>query len=261
MELARELGIVLCAVFTISLLYERLLAERHLNSFRKLLKEQIEQAASNAAACAELGILEIFASRSVFQNRYPLQGFLSELGKGGCARIVALSAFNVMNNPDLLRKALEQGSGLEFCLLNPASSPAELAKLQVVNIHDIQAAIDNFADTIIPWLQTNMPPGSVELRFHQVAVPESFCYFSASPVSGRVVWDLNFGRDPKDKRVLLVDPNKTLGLDLRKRFDFVFGNAAVVFQYSQKSIKINHLKSPQKRPFSKVPQQGNVQYS
>jgi hypothetical protein len=55
------------------------------------------------------------------------------------------------------------------------------------------------------------------------------------------VWDLSFGRDLRDKRILIVDLGVGLGRDLKERFDFVFENATVMFRYEEKIVVTNHL--------------------
>src|SRR6266849_4631415 len=61
-EVMKELGIVLLAVFSVSLLYEVFLAEKYISKFLTLLRNEVRRGESNAAACANLGIMEIFPS-------------------------------------------------------------------------------------------------------------------------------------------------------------------------------------------------------
>jgi hypothetical protein len=49
-EIIKELGIVILSVFTVSFLYERLVAEKYLQQFLTLLRGQLQEGESNAAA-------------------------------------------------------------------------------------------------------------------------------------------------------------------------------------------------------------------
>lgn len=62
-ELTKELGIVLLAVFGVSLLYELILAKRYIRTFLHLLGREVMKGESNAAMCAYLGIRKIFPNR------------------------------------------------------------------------------------------------------------------------------------------------------------------------------------------------------
>ena len=92
-ELIKELGIVILAVFTVSLLYELTIAKKYLNNFLNHLRQQIEQGESNGATCANLGILKIFTSRDKYEAEYPFSTITSNLSNDSRLRIIAISLF------------------------------------------------------------------------------------------------------------------------------------------------------------------------
>src|SRR4051812_28137485 len=68
----KELGIVIFAVFGISLIYEVWLAKRYQKEFLSMLSDTVKEGESNGAVCAALGISRIFRSRYAFEREYPL---------------------------------------------------------------------------------------------------------------------------------------------------------------------------------------------
>jgi len=239
-EIFKELGIVLFSVFTVSLIYERLMAEKHLEGFSAMLRSEIKEAERNAAACNELGIVDIFPSRDALVNQYPFGRCLNGLGDNGRARFVALSLFHVMNKAEIIRRALLEGTNIEFCLLTPDLSSVALSKLPDLEIQDIGSAVAVFKKQLAIWTMLEKPPGRLELRYHDTLVPESFTYFSF-PELQLAFWDLSFGRDMTDKRMFVVDPSRRLGKDLRKRFDLVFEQSDTIFLFEQNTVKVNKL--------------------
>lgn len=72
-DIFRELGVVASSVFTVSLLYERLIAKKHVQQFLGLLRDLIEQGESNAAICARLGIVKIFTREMHLKESFQLE--------------------------------------------------------------------------------------------------------------------------------------------------------------------------------------------
>lgn len=128
-EVLKEFGIVLFSVFTVSLVYEWLLSDIHMQKFRKLLSEERDALIVNTKACSELGILEIYPIRTNFETARPFKETMADLGKGSQLRIVAATLFHVMNKADLLAEAIARGASIELCLLSPQTSPDVLAKV------------------------------------------------------------------------------------------------------------------------------------
>jgi hypothetical protein len=188
-SLCRELGIVVLSVFTVSLIYEILMAERHLQSFSLRLRSEIEQTQKNAAACVELGILQIFATRDLFETEYPLSSTLARLPARGSARFIARSLYYIMNKTEFLQQALQRGARVDLCLLDPDASDADLAKIPDLVIDEVKAAVEVFKRQLGEWLASTRPPGQLELRFHNEPMPESFTWYASTDFN-MGVWDL-----------------------------------------------------------------------
>lgn len=239
-EIVKELGVVLFAVFTVSLVYEQLLAEKHLKGFISILGSQIERAEVNAAACNELGIIRIFPSRTLLAEQFPLSTLICGSGTATHSRFVALSLFHVMNNSDYLKQSILQGGSIDLCLLSPKLSADSMKKLPDLVSGDVGSAVTVFERHLAVWVEQEKPPGRLELRYHDTPIPESFAYFTSATQS-LGVWDLSFGRDLKDKREFVVDLGKRLGQDLKGRFDFIYDSGAAVFVYENRTVKVNNL--------------------
>ena len=237
-DLSRELGIVLFAVFTVSLLYEWPLAEVHLEKFRRLLAEEIQRGESNAAVCAKLGIERIFTTRDSFERDYPITSVMGELKSGDNVRIVATSLFHIMNKAETLRKALARGVSVELCLLNPSFS--DVGKVPGLVSADIVSAIVAFKRDIRDWVVREKPAGRIGVRCHETPLSASFSRFR-SKAHDLGIWDLSFGRDLADKRVFVLDASTGIGLDLRNRFDAIFDEAVKVFTYHDRKPELDRV--------------------
>ena len=134
-EFIKELGIVLLSVFTVSLIYEILLADIHMDNFRSIFIEIAQSLQSNAKSCNELGIIKIFPLRTTFEQEYPFTDLMNTLNKGSSVRIVARTLFHIMNKSASLNNALIRGVKIELCLLSPMLNN-DLAKTVDLNIHD-----------------------------------------------------------------------------------------------------------------------------
>jgi len=239
--LARELGIVLLAVFTVSLIYELALAKKYVKHFLVLLRGEIERGETNAAVCERLGIRRIYPARNEFEQAFPLERVISGLTTGSRLRIVAKSLFLVMGKPHTIKSALERGARVELCIMNPTSC-AEISKVPDLVVEDIYAAIAVFRREIAEWVVKDKPPGTLELRYHMFPMWDSYLY-SWNGIDGIAVWDLSFGRDVTRKRIFLLEPNKTMDRDLSSRYDNVWSHSSteVVFEYAAQCVNTNKL--------------------
>ena len=239
-ELFKELGVVLLAVSSVSLIYEFLLAEKHFEKFQALLRTEIERTDTNAATCARLGITRIFLTRDELERVLPLADTLSKVNLDAKVHIVAVSLFHIMNKAHLLQKALMTGAQVSLCMVGPDGAPNVVRRLPDLEVSDIQSAVNTFKKQFAEWVKVNKPAGRLELRYHDMPLLQSFAVFSI-PNQKVGVWDLSFGRDTKDKRIFLVDPTMGLGADLAKRFDVVWKSATCVFLYEDGSLKTDAL--------------------
>jgi hypothetical protein len=234
-ELLKELGIVVLSVFSVSLIYELLLAEKHLENFQALLRSEIQQAETSSAACAQMGVSEIFPSRDKFESKYPFAGLVAGTDKCSNIRIIGISLFHIMNQSESLKRALESGAKIELCLFDPAKFPHLHPKLPDLEVSDIHSAVATFKKQIVAWIEGAMPKGEIELRYHDIYLFQSLAKFKTG---GRElgVWDLSFGRDIRAKRIIIVNPTWGLGLDLSTRYDAIWNTSSTVFRYENGQV-------------------------
>lgn len=235
----RELGIVLLTVCGISMIYELFVAEKHFKQFAAALRQQIEQGETNAAMCERLGIIRIYPGRSPFETDYPFAGIAAAVTDGVRLRIVAKSLFFVMIKSVDIRLAVERGAVVELCCLHPNKiSPA----LSAAGLHrrDIEAALERFKYELVDWAERAQPSGTIELRYHDVDLFDSYFGFQ---LEGRELgaWDLSFGSDVTDKRILLLDVKRGLGRLINKRYGSVWEAAEKKFLYHNHGIHLNEL--------------------
>lgn len=242
-DIFRELGVVVSSVFTVSLVHERLIARKYVQQFLSLLRDLIEQGESNSAICARLGIDRIFYARDDFEREYPISNWTSRLDAASSLRVVAQTLYHLMSKTDTIKEAIKQGAKFEFCIFDPASPSSEIEKHQDLLITDINSAVSLFRKQIGEWVEAVKPAGQVELRYHRVPIFDSLLSLSSNHES-LMVWDWGFGRDIMVKRILLIDPAKPIGKDLKRRYDHVWNNARPVFKYDGRQVCVNELSTP-----------------
>lgn len=242
-EFLKELGIVILSVFAISLVYELLVAEKYLKYFLDILRDQVEQGESNAAICAHLGILQIFPRREIYERKYPITDLASSLAPGSCLRTIGRSLFILLTKAHAIKKAIQQGAQVDLCLLDPASSPEEIAQSPDIEIFDIHSAISIFKKEIAEWVKETSPPGQVALRFHRIPLLDSF-FLLKSADQQLCTWELTFSRDIGSKRIFQIDPSKQFGVDLLSRYERVWNNALRAFEYDGQKVTIDRLQNP-----------------
>ena len=239
-DLLKELGIVVLAVFAVSLLYELFVAQKYMEQFLEYLRSEVQRGESNAAVCALLGVTRIFPTRQRYEVEYPLEDLTTAFRSGSTLRIVARSLFLLMGKPAPLARAIQQGGTLELCAFDPRSSSSQAATMPDLEVSDIEAALARFKKDIADWIRSNKPSGVVQLRHHGITLFDSYVSLE-SPTHRFVVWDLSFGRDTTQKRIIMLDPAKPLAADLRKRYDQVWENSHTVFHYDGSTIIVDEL--------------------
>ena len=239
-ELLKELGIVILAVFTISWLYEIAVAKKYFRHFSLQLRSLLETGESNAAACLKLGILRIYASREDFQRDHPITELTAKLQYGDTFRIVARSLFHMTNKADALKTALHRGAHVELCFNDPAGTSATVMALTGLQQPDIQSALGALKTDLLPWVELNKPAGTLEIKTHTLLLFDSFLLID-SYSHPHAALDLSFGRDLTAKRIILLDPGKPLGSELKQRYKRVWDESTKVFFYDSQAVRVNTL--------------------
>lgn len=252
-EIAKEIGVTLFAVGTISLIYEWFIWEKHSKQFLAFLQAEIRKGEGNAAACAHLGIDEIYGQRWKFTSNYAIDDRMAGADSKTILRIFARSAHNLMSERvHVFNGALHAGAHVEICILDPAATDDELKLTQDVSRHDLNSAIVNLKHQLIPALQTppsddeNAPKagppasGHLEVRYHRVPMLDSFLDIQSN--DQRVcAWDLSFGRKVELKHIFRVDPSKPLGKHLLKRYAHVWDCSTVAYEWNHGKEITNNL--------------------
>ncbi len=238
-ELLKELGIVISSVCTVSLLYEWLQAEIRVEEFRSLMRDEMHLIEANARSCAELGIKKLYSTRDAYEREYPFDETMKAVPAGSRIRIVAVTLFHVMNKTSFLIDAMKRGVNIELCMLSPNASDDVKSKMPDLQAGECADVVSLFRQRVAEWAKREQPSGSVEFRYHEMPLHESFANFPTGPLG---VWDLSFGRDVKEKRIILVDPSRTLGQDLARRFGFVYDNATVIFRYEGQQVSVDRFR-------------------
>jgi hypothetical protein len=243
-EILREFGIGLISVFGISFLYEKLSAEHAFRRFFTDLQKLIRQGESNAAMCEALGILELHANRKSYEARHNFAEDLSSLGEGDRVRITGRSLIFTMYSWQHFQTMLRSGATLELCLYDPSIKESPLQVLAGYSQEETALAIHRFVSSMHPWLKSQPHKGSLEIRFHDVHLLDSFVEVQRGN-EAQGAWDLNFGEGMEARQVFVVDLNRPLGHNLAsERYGRIWAQAQRVFRFEHGTIVEDKLSGP-----------------
>ena len=238
--LLETLGVTVATVLTVKLIYEKLIAEEHFGQFRSLLKNELGNLENLTGTSLRLGILEEFATRSAYIERYSVDQIISVSANQSRLRCIGNSLFHVMNRSDQLERALSKGMTIELCLLGPQYHSRIIQELTGLYLTDIQGSLDATRD-FLAKITESKPPGVLDLRLHSILLWDSFISFATSEGSTIIGWDLSFGRDLSDKRVFVLDATKPLGQDLTRRYERLWNRAEQLVLYRNQTVEVNKL--------------------
>jgi hypothetical protein len=238
--LLETLGVTVATVLTVKLIYEKLIAEEHFAQFQSLLKNELGNLENLTGTSLRLGILEEFATRSAYIERYSVDQIISVSANQSRLRCIGNSLFHVMNRSDQLERALSKGMTIELCLLGPQYHSRIIQELTGLYLTDIQSSLDATRD-FLAKITESKPPGALDIRLHSILLWDSFISFTTSEDSTIIGWDLSFGRDLSDKRVFVLDAAKPLGQDLTRRYERLWNRAEHLVLYRNQTVEVNKL--------------------
>jgi hypothetical protein len=240
-ELLREFGVVLISVWGVSLFYERFIANRHFRTFQTKLEGLMGRGESNAAVCEGTGIKNIYRDRGSFERNHPLVSLISGLRKGDHLRIVGRSLVFLMYNWQQLRPLVENGGALQLCLINPKYDNDLFRLLAGYSNTETALALERFNGSFLPWLESSRPNGTVEIRFHNLPLLDSYTERKRDD-EYRSVWDLNFGEGLQSRVIFYLDAKGVFGENLRQhRYGPIWDRSERVFKYCGGQITLNEL--------------------
>ncbi len=232
-------GTTLVGVFAVSLIYERFIAEKHFEDFKKLLTSELKEMDSIQSKCMKLGIKEILETRNAYEMEYPLMNIIEQSPDNSKIICVARSLFHLLNKTSELKKGLEKGLTIELACVDPSKVTPSLEKVFFLYKSDIDSALNALRD-LLNWAIKTNAKGSIELKYHWADFPDSVFIFVSKSGEEKLVWDLSFGRDLTQKRIIIFDTDYPLGENLRRRYLAIYQNAALQIQYSNGKIKHNN---------------------
>lgn len=187
-------GITFIGVFAVSLIYQRFVAEKHFEDFKRLLASEVKEMDSIQSKCMKLGINKIFETRNTYEAEYPLMDIIEQSPQNGKIICIARSLFHLLNKTDELKKGLEKGLIFELACVNPDKISLSLEKVSLLYKPDIEAVLRALKN-LLSWAIKATAKGSIELRYHWADFPDSVFVFTSKDGREKLVWDLSFGRD------------------------------------------------------------------
>ncbi len=233
-------GSTFIGVFAVSFFYQTLIAEKHFIEFKQLLKSQLKELDSIQSRCNKLGILELFENRDDYQRQYPLMQVIEECPEQEKIICVARSLFHLLNKTGELKKGLEEGKVFRFACVDPDKISPSLQKISQMYKSDVDSALMSLKG-LIDWAIQKKAKGTIELSYHNVDLPDSVFLFTTEKYEKRLVWDLGFGRDLNQKRVIILNSEAPLGKDLKDRYSIILNDSICKIKYSDGNVTCNEL--------------------
>jgi len=239
-KLLDSLGVFIISVLAVSWLYEKFLIEEHFSHFRQLIHEQIRMMDTVQSKCLKLGIERVFETRSDFQLNYPFAKLINLTKQRGRILCVGRSLFHLLNMEAEIEAGLKKGIQFDLACLDPAGASGQMHLLTQTYPADIESGLISLK-SITDWVQEQRPEGGIELRHHQLYLPNSILAIETD-TSTILIWDLSFGRDLTYKRVVLLKPAPgNLGQDLLERYSLIWDNSECKFKIQNGIIEVDNL--------------------
>lgn len=233
------IGITFISVFAVSLIYQRFIAEKHFEDFKELLASELKEMDSIQSKCMKLGINEIFETRNAYETEYPLMNIIEQSPKNGKIICIARSLFYLLNKRGEFKRGLEKGLTFELACVDPNKISPYLEKVALVYKSDSDSSLRALKD-LLTWAIETKAKGSIELKYHSADLFDSAFMFTSKDGEEKLVWDLSFGRDTLQKRIVILDTEYPLGRDLKDRYMTIYQNATHQIRYSNGDIKHNN---------------------
>jgi len=236
----RFFGPTILSIFSVSLVYDTLVADKHFEEFKKILKEEIEDLDSIQGKSIRLGITDILTTRGEYNSKYPLINIIEEAPENNEIVGIGKGLFYFLGNKEILQKGLEKGLTFRLALVDPKKITPLFEKVTSLFKEDIEAQL-NVIEDIFKWILNNKPKGTIEIRYRGVEFPDSVLIFTSKDGTKKIVWDLSFGRSSEQKREIILDTNYPLGKDLMERYMTIYDKATLQIKYSNGKITDNKL--------------------
>jgi hypothetical protein len=239
-DVAASIGVFFIGVLVLGWLDDKLRMEKHFSQFRRLLSDEIRKVDTVQSKCLKLGIEKLFETRSAFDLDYSFAE-LTDLAKPKSRILcVARSLFHFLNKEAEIKAGLEKGIQFDLVCLNPTEATGQMCQLVHLYPGDIQSAL-NSLDSIANWAQEHQPEGGIELRYHQLYLPDSGLAIETED-GDVLIWDLSFGRDLTRKRIVMLNPQPgNLGQDLLERYHAIWNASECKFRIQKGTVQVNQV--------------------
>jgi hypothetical protein len=229
-------GITFVSVFSVSLIYQLFVAKKQFNEFNYLLTSELKEMDAIQSKCMKLGIHDIYESRNTFESKYPLMNIIEQSPEKGKIICVGRSLFHLLNKTAELKKGLEKGLIFELAMSDPEKITPSFEKVSSSYKSDIDSSLKALTD-ILEWALKVKAQGAIELRYHSAELPDSVLIYTMQDNIEKLIWDLSFGRDLNQKKVMVLDTCYPLGKDLKSRYLIIYQNAVIKVKYCEGQIK------------------------
>jgi hypothetical protein len=235
-EVTDPVGILISSICSASFVYERFIAERHFRSFSELLQHEIRMLDTVASKCLKLGIEKVFETRMECESEYPLRQVIENANPNSEILCIGNSLFHIMTKVEELKVGLRKGLHFNLACMDPSLTPDVLRKMEVPR-SDILAALERVV-SLANWFKRERPPGSFELRCHNIFLKDSLFVFETAE-GVKVIWDLSFGASLNEKRVFLFAADAgNLGDNLATRYRSIWDSFADASKVTLKGAEV-----------------------
>lgn len=232
------LGTTLISIFSVSILYDVFIAQKHFDDFKLLLTDELKELESIQSMCMKLGIIAIFETRDDYERKYPLMSIIEQQSEKAELYFIGKSLFNLINKRSVFENGLKKGLKFNLACINPKELDKCLMKDELYD-SDIGSVKTGFK-SLIDWSKENNVSGSIQLKYLNVNILDTVSIF-IDENKEKLIWDLSFGRDLQKKKVIVLDTERPLGADLKSRYLKIYECSEKIIELKNGNIELNKL--------------------
>lgn len=191
----------------------------------------------------DFGIRKVYADSSAYVKEYPIAALVQNLPENAAIYMFGRNLLYSSGRFDeTYKRAMRKHMSLNFICHDPATFSLFIQSVSELNPNESLTPVDKFR-AFLDWIEDERPPGRMILKYYTGDMLDSvFCIKEDETVT-HLGWELSFGKSREtDKRVLVLDPSKTLGKDIVDRYlHKIFEFGATMALYNGREFEARRL--------------------
>lgn len=234
----RVIGTTFISIILVSLVYQWFVREKQFAEFMDLLERKLKDMDSIQSQCIKFGIQKIFENKNAYLQEYRLEDVINQSPKDKKIIAIGRSLENLSTKIASIKEGLKKGLTFELACVNPK----EITSFHIatgLTKFEIESSLMHFKK-LFAWAIEKKPTGSIELKYHKAEVADSAFIFTPNDNEEKIAWELSFGPDLENKKVIIISTKDALGSDLKSRYMNIYNDADALIKYSNGKIRYDN---------------------